>query len=99
MVEYGKVSTVGLNIKNADVERLAGEVAGMAHETKTEAIRRALLERRARLQARAGRPGGRKDLRGYLERSVWPLIPSGEVGRVLSREEEDQILGFGPKGH
>jgi antitoxin VapB len=90
---------MGLNIKNVDVERLAGEVAGLAHETKTEAIRRALLERLARLQARAGKPGNRKSLREYMERNVWPLIPSGQLGRVLSREEEDQILGYGPEGY
>ena len=90
---------MGLNIKNTEVERLAGEVAGMAHETKTEAIRRALLERRARIQARAGRPGGRKNLRDYLERSVWPMIPPAELERVLSREEEDQILGYGAEGY
>jgi len=90
---------MGLNIKNVDVERLAGEVAGMAHETKTEAIRRALLERRARLQAHAGKPGGRSGLREYLDRNVWPLVPSGELGRVLSREEEDHILGYGPEGY
>jgi antitoxin VapB len=89
---------MGLNIKNAEVEQLASEVAVMAHETKTEAIRRALLERRARLRARGGKPG-RKGLREYLERNVWPLIPSGELGRVLSREEEDEILGYGPGGY
>jgi antitoxin VapB len=89
---------MGLNIKNAEVERLASEVAGLAHETKTEAIRRALLERRARLLARAG-TSGRKSLREYLEQDVWPLIPPGELGRVLSREEEDQILGYGPNGY
>jgi antitoxin VapB len=90
---------MALNIKNADVERLAGEVADLAHETKTEAIRRALVERRARLQARTGKPGGRKSLREYLEQNVWPLMPAGELGRVLSREEEDQILGYGPEGY
>ncbi len=90
---------MALNLKNADVERLAAEVASMAHETKTEAIRRALLERRARLQARSGRPGGRKSLREYLERDVWPVVPGSELGRVLSREEEDQILGYGPGGY
>lgn len=90
---------MALNIKNADVERLAGEVANLAHETKTEAIRRALVERRARLQARTGKPGGRKSLREYLEQNVWPLMPAGELGRVLSREEEDQILGYGPEGY
>lgn len=90
---------MGLNIKNAEVERLACEVAGLARETKTEAIRRALLERRARLQARAGRPAGGQGLRDYLERNVWPMIPPAELGRVLSREEEDQILGYGPEGY
>jgi antitoxin VapB len=90
---------VALNIKNADVERLAREVANLAHETKTEAIRRALVERRARLQARAGKSGGRKSLREYLEQNVWPLVPVGELGRVMTLEEEDQILGYGPQGY
>ena len=90
---------MALNIKNPDVEKLAAEVAGLARETKTEAIRRALLERRARLQARAGKPGGRKSLREYMEQNVWPMMPAGELGRVLTREEEDQILGYGPEGY
>ncbi len=89
---------MGLNIKNTDVEQLASEVANLAHETKTEAIRRALLERRARLRAHAGKRGSRS-LREYLERNVWPMIPSTELGRVLTREEEDQILGYGPEGY
>ena len=98
MVEYIGLSTMGLNIKNADVERLAGEVASMAHETKTEAIRQALLERRARLQARGGKSGVRS-VREYLARNVWPLIPPAELGRALTREEEDQVLGYGPEGY
>jgi len=88
---------MGLNIKNAEVERLAAEVAGLAKETKTEAIRRALLERRARLRAHAGKPGARKTLREYMERNVWPMIPQAEFGRVLTREEEDRILGYWPE--
>ncbi len=89
---------MGLNIKYAEVEQMASEVADLAHETKTEAIRRALLERRVRLQVHAGQRG-RRNLREYLERDVWPLIPSGESGRVLTRDEEDQILGYGPEGY
>jgi len=69
----------------------------MARETKTEAIRRALIERRARLRARSGKPAGRKSLRGYMERNVWPLVPAGQLGRVMRRDEEDRILGYGPK--
>lgn len=90
---------MALNIKNIEVERLAGDVAKLAHETKTEAIRRALLERRARLRARGGKAGIRKSLRQYLEQSVWPMVPAAELGRQMSRKEEDQILGYGPDGY
>ncbi len=54
---------MGLNIKNAEVEQLASEVADLAHETKTEAIRRALLERRVRLQVHAGQRGAPESAR------------------------------------
>jgi hypothetical protein len=37
MVESESVSTMGLHIKNAEVEKLAAEVAAMTGETKTEA--------------------------------------------------------------
>lgn len=43
-----------LNIKNAEVERLAEPVARLTGETRTEAIRQALLARRANLTARGG---------------------------------------------
>lgn len=70
----------------------------MAHETENEAIRRALLERQACLMARTERPGDRGGIQADLEKDVWPLVPAGELGRVLSREEEDQLLGYGPEG-
>jgi hypothetical protein len=41
---------MALNLKNAQVERLAAEVAKLTGESKTEAIRRALEERRRRLK-------------------------------------------------
>jgi antitoxin VapB len=41
---------MALNIKNDEVETLVNEIARLTNETKTETIRRALLERRARLQ-------------------------------------------------
>jgi antitoxin VapB len=43
---------MGLNIKNDEVERLASEIARKTGETKTEVIRKALLERRDRLGLR-----------------------------------------------
>lgn len=90
---------MALNIKNVEVERLAAEVARLAHETKTEAIRRALQDRRARLQLTRGRPKPKGWLREHFERSVWPNIPAEARGRPLTREEKDAILGYGPEGY
>ena len=89
---------MALNLKNAEVERLAAEVAALTGESKTEAIRRALLERKARLSlSRRGRSRGEGFLR-FLEHAVWPHVPKGQLGRRLTREEEDAILGFGEPG-
>ncbi len=37
-------------------------------------------------------------LRRCLEQEVWPLVPESQVGRPITREEEDAILGYGPHG-
>lgn len=88
---------MALNLKNGEVERLAAEVAQLTGETKTEAIRRALEERRRRLKGAAG--DGRRDrVLRHLESKVWPKVPKRERGRRLSRREEDAILGYGPGG-
>ena len=89
---------MALNIKNSEVERLVDEVAELAGETKTDAVRQALVERRERL--RLGRRGalGESFLR-YLEEEVWPRARrSGVAGKRLSRKEEDAILGYGKDG-
>jgi antitoxin VapB len=89
---------MALNIKNDEVERLAAEVARLTGESKTEAIRRALAERRQRLAYRIS-PGDREtQARRFLEREVWPRIPADQLGRRLSRSEEDEILGYGEEG-
>lgn len=89
---------MALNLKNAEVERLAAEIARMTGETKTEAVRRALDERRRRLAYRAGVEGRVSRGRRYLEEDVWPLVPDDQRGRSLTREEVDAILGYGDRG-
>ena len=86
-----------LNIKNTAVERLAAEVARQTGESKTEAIRRALEERRRRLKGPSPEQRRARVLR-FLEKNVWPTLPAGERGRRLTRAEEDDILGYGPAG-
>ena len=88
---------MALNIKNADVERLAEELARLTGESKTEAIRKALDERRQRLKGPPVAERRRRVLR-FLQKSVWSTIPKKELGRRLTRAEEDDILGYGPGG-
>lgn len=89
---------MALNIKNPQVERLVNEIAAATGESKTEVVRRALEERQARLRLQiADRSRGRRIAR-LLADEIWPLVPEEEVGRRLTREEEDAILGRGPEG-
>ena len=83
-----------LNIKNEEVERLVSEVAALTGESKTEAVRQALKERRARLAFRESSGSRAMRLQRFLERDVWPAMPEGELGKRLSREEEEEILGI-----
>jgi antitoxin VapB len=87
---------MALNIKDPETERLAGEVAALAGESKTGAVRQALKERRERLLL-ARRGLGRGDrMVAVLEKEIWPHLPPGT--RAPTTEEEEEILGFGPEG-
>jgi antitoxin VapB len=89
---------LALNIKNAEVERLATEAARLTGESKTESVRRALEDRVARLRLRMVNTNRQADVLRYLEREVWPLVPKRLLGRRLTRREEDRILGYGREG-
>jgi antitoxin VapB len=85
------------NIKSPEVEKLVEVLAAMTGESK-EAVRRALVERweRLALQQASREPGS--DFLRYLQEEVWSKAPPGQLGRRLSRDEEDEILGYGPGG-
>lgn len=89
---------MALSIKSPEVEKLVATLAAMTGESKTEAIRRALIERRERLSLQHVRRERGSDFLRYLQEEVWPKAPPGQLGRRLSREEEDEILGYGPEG-
>jgi antitoxin VapB len=89
---------VALNIKNPEVERLAAEVAEMANETKTEAIRRALEERKVHLESRETVDERRKRIMNYFQNEVWPSIPPELLGKTITKEEREEMLGYGPDG-
>ena len=94
----GYFRPMGLNIKNEEVERLAAEVARMTGESKTQAIRQALEERRRKLALRVAQRDRRADLEAFLRREIWPRIPPRLTGHRLGRRAEERILGYGSHG-
>ena len=89
---------VALTIKNADVERLATEVAQITGETKTQAIKVALEERRRRLTSGIDPEARAAEALEWLEREVWSHVPAELRGRAHDSHADDQLLGYGPDG-
>jgi antitoxin VapB len=81
---------MALNIRNAETERLAEEVARLTGETKTEAVRRALLDRLTRLRRERGKRRLVDELDQIAERCA--RLP------VLDRRSADEILGYDEDG-
>ena len=93
MVYLFKQNAVAINIKNREVERLVSEVAELTGESKTEAVRKALAERKERLKLQVANENRGARLRRFLEEELWPTVPADELGRTLTRAEEEAILG------
>ena len=84
---------MSMNIKNREVELLAGELAALTGESKTEAIRKALAERRLRLASLPAEPDQLPRLTRFLESDVRPLLARrrgqrvGDAADVLPAED------------
>ena len=86
---------MALNIKNQDVERLLEDVVRMTGESKTEAVRKALEERQQRLALQIGARPDEERFLAFLKDEIWSQIPAELRGTRLSKEEEEEILGYG----
>lgn len=89
---------MALNIKNPEVEELVTKVAKITGRTKTETVRRAMREELNRHEP----PPPKKDLnelRRWLEEEVWPVTAPNGPNPPMSKEEVEEILGFGPHGY
>lgn len=81
---------MALNIRNAEAEKLAAELARRTGESKTEAVTKALRDRLVRVR----RESTRRRLADELE----------EIARhcaslpVLDRRSAEEILGYGETG-
>jgi hypothetical protein len=84
MVENGIISTMGLNIKNTEVEKLVSEVALQLGVSKTEAIRQAMQDKAQLL----GIPAPKKDpakFRAFLE-EMWQQYPAVRENKVTKAD-------------
>jgi antitoxin VapB len=92
---------MALNFKDEETEKLAAEIATLTGESEEEAVRRALRERRDRLgppvRPRGRRPRTMEEMLHFMETEIWPLIPN-RGGPPITKEEKEEILGYGPAG-
>lgn len=79
-----------LNIKDAETDRLARELAAEAGESITVATRRALEERLARIHARQAVTGSDLGLDEYIRR--------GRERAVLDARPGDEVLSYDEHG-
>jgi antitoxin VapB len=76
----------------------------LAGESESEAVRLALRERLERLEVKSGgkgrRPRTREEMLHVMETKVWPLIPKrNRGGPPITKEEKEELLGYGPEGY
>ncbi|MGH9423282.1 MAG: type II toxin-antitoxin system VapB family antitoxin [Thermoanaerobaculia bacterium] len=89
---------MAMNINDNKVEQLAEELSRLTGESKIVVILHALEERKERLSPT---PSGKRPLAqvlDFLEKEVWPNIPPDLRGRGITKEEREQILGYGRGG-
>lgn len=87
-----------LNIKNFAVESLAADVAALAGETKTEAIRKSLELRKRALEHERSASEQRGGLLAALVHEIWPVVPADQLGKRFTHSEEDDIFGYDADG-
>jgi hypothetical protein len=89
---------MAINIRNAKVERLADELADITGESRTATILHALEERRERIVRAPAKKPRLAHVLAFLEKEIWPDIPKNRLGRRLTRNERERILGYGKRG-
>ena len=85
----GNLPSVPLNIKDAETDRLARELARETGETITDATRTAIQERLARVRTRRRPPPSR---------AISAIIERGRERALIDPREPDEIIGYDEHG-
>lgn len=81
---------MALNIKDAETDRLARELAAATGESITVAAKRAIEERLQRVRARAAA--------GAVDDGLDAIIARGRARRDLDERTAEEILGYDDSG-
>ncbi|MBI5509967.1 MAG: type II toxin-antitoxin system VapB family antitoxin [Deltaproteobacteria bacterium] len=86
---------MALNIKNPEVERIAGELARITGKSMTGAVLVALQEYKDRISGSDSRKRRLRGVTEFLEEEVWSTASVETEGGGLS---DDELLGYGKGG-
>jgi antitoxin VapB len=89
---------MAMNIKDPEAERLAAEVARRTGQNKTAAVREALRAQLERLSREETTEERADRMLRFLQEEIWPLVSPENRGRRITKEEREEILGYGPGG-
>lgn len=93
------VYTMALNIKDPETERLVAEVAKRTGQNKTAAVREAMRKQLEQLELQESKkPNGGEDFVRFLREEIWPQISPEHRGKPITKDEMEEILGYGPDG-
>lgn len=92
------IYTVAMNIKDRDAELLATRLAELTGESKTTAVREALRERLERLPQGAPVSDSGEEFVEFLRTEIWPYVSTENRGKHVTKEEREEILGYGSGG-
>jgi len=77
---------------------LLKKLVELTGESEGDALHTALDERWRRLTGPATAAERKQHVLNMLETSLWRYAPKEQLGRSISRADEDAILGYGPEG-
>lgn len=90
---------MAMNIKDPETERLIAELARRTGKSKTAVVREVMRKQLEQLDAEAESADERfRRLHRFMEEEIWSQLPPEQLGKPITKEEREEILGFGPDG-
>ncbi len=87
---------MAIHIRDLGVVKLATQLAALTGESRTDAIRRALEEKMARLSGTAAHSSRRAELVRVFGCKVPSMVKAGRRRGNLTPEEVQELLAYGP---